>query len=154
MCLEDGAYDEALHKLKTRPMIVPRTRTFAEKQATVMDYYKNVRTNVLLAWTLSNVSLFFPFSLVPVKKMKLMCLWFRFFFVRHCWWLQFYQEIILLLLDLEVEMVELNYVSLLFPPALLKGKNPKMFLFFFQFRFGHHSRFCSSNGFDSIGGIY
>lgn len=44
-------------------MIVPRTRTFAEKQATVMDYYKNVRTNVLLAWTLSNVNLSIPIAL-------------------------------------------------------------------------------------------
>lgn len=52
----DGAYDEALLKLKTRPLIIPRLKTHAEKQAGLDEYYKNVRTNVLLVWCLSNVS--------------------------------------------------------------------------------------------------
>lgn len=53
----DSAYDEALHNLKTRPTAIPRQQTLMEKQSEVMDYYRNVRTNVLLAWALSNVRL-------------------------------------------------------------------------------------------------
>lgn len=51
----DEAYDEALHQLKTRPRLTPKAQTAGEKQAECMDYYRNVRTNVLLAWALSNV---------------------------------------------------------------------------------------------------
>lgn len=51
----DHTYDEVLDNLKTRPPIIPRSKTAAQKQAAVQDYYRNVRTNVLLAWALSNV---------------------------------------------------------------------------------------------------
>ena len=52
----DGGYDDALHKLRTRPKIIPRLKTQKEKDLDREDYYKNVRTNVLLVWVLTNVS--------------------------------------------------------------------------------------------------
>lgn len=54
----DSAYDEALNNLKTRPALAPKQKTIIEKQSDAMDYYRNVRTNVLLAWALSNVRRF------------------------------------------------------------------------------------------------
>ncbi|CAD6918652.1 unnamed protein product [Tilletia laevis] len=50
----DSAYDEALMKLRTRPMIIKGDASREEKDARQMDYYKNIRTNVVLAWALSN----------------------------------------------------------------------------------------------------
>jgi len=50
----DAAYDEALMKLRTRPMIIKGDASREEKDARQMDYYKNIRTNVVLAWALSN----------------------------------------------------------------------------------------------------
>lgn len=51
----DGAYNDALERIKTRPMIVPRVQNTKEKEEATRDYYAGVRTNVLLAWVLSNV---------------------------------------------------------------------------------------------------
>ena len=50
----DTAYDDALNNLRTRPMIIRGDASNEEKQARQMDYYKNIRTNVVLAWALSN----------------------------------------------------------------------------------------------------
>ena len=50
----DSAYDDALLSLKTRPAILKGERTASEKDAMKQDYYRNVRTNVLLLWILSN----------------------------------------------------------------------------------------------------
>lgn len=50
----DTAYDDALNNLRTRPMIIRGDASNAEKEARQMDYYKNIRTNVVLAWALSN----------------------------------------------------------------------------------------------------
>lgn len=54
-------YDETLNNLKTRkPVTKPNTiPSEAEKEQQAKDYYANVRTNVLLAWVLSNVSCLF-----------------------------------------------------------------------------------------------
>lgn len=51
----DVAYDRALHHLKTRPMIVPPPLSQKAKVEAIGDFYASVRTNVLLAWVLSNV---------------------------------------------------------------------------------------------------
>ncbi|GAA5980582.1 hypothetical protein JCM5350_004355 [Sporobolomyces pararoseus] len=50
----DVSYDRALHNLKTRPMIVPPVLSHKQKEEAVRDFYASVRTNVLLAWVLSN----------------------------------------------------------------------------------------------------
>ena len=53
----DTAYEEALTHIRERPMLIqgaPGPEKIAEKK---MDYYKNIRTNVLLAWALSNALL-------------------------------------------------------------------------------------------------
>nr|ANG56502.1 chitin synthase class I [Ustilago esculenta] len=50
----DTAYDDALNNLRTRPMIIRGDASNEEKAARQMDYYKNIRTNVVLAWALSN----------------------------------------------------------------------------------------------------
>ncbi|EPQ26287.1 uncharacterized protein PFL1_06222 [Pseudozyma flocculosa PF-1] len=50
----DTAYDEALNNLRTRPMIIRGDASADEKLARQTDYYKNVRTNVVLAWALTN----------------------------------------------------------------------------------------------------
>ncbi|EST10086.1 Chitin synthase N-terminal [Kalmanozyma brasiliensis GHG001] len=50
----DTAYDDALNNLRTRPMIIRGDASNDEKNARQMDYYKNIRTNVVLAWALSN----------------------------------------------------------------------------------------------------
>jgi chitin synthase len=49
----DTMYDEALNNLRTRPMIIRGDASNEEKAARQMDYYKNIRTNVVLAWALS-----------------------------------------------------------------------------------------------------
>lgn len=50
----DEAYDEALVNLKTRPKLLEKNRSDKEKEALKQDYYKSVRTNVVLLWTLTN----------------------------------------------------------------------------------------------------
>ncbi|TDL25938.1 hypothetical protein BD410DRAFT_764173 [Rickenella mellea] len=49
-------YDEALYNIKTRkqPVKPSNVPNDAERDQTAKDYYANVRTNVLLAWVLSN----------------------------------------------------------------------------------------------------
>lgn len=53
----DSAYDTSLQNLKTRPMIVPPPLSNKAKEEAVADFYASVRTNVLLAWVLSNALL-------------------------------------------------------------------------------------------------
>nr|UOP56887.1 putative chitin synthase 3 [Thecaphora frezii] len=50
----DTAYNEALHNLRTRPMIIRGDASAEEKLARQTDYYKNIRTNVVLSWALTN----------------------------------------------------------------------------------------------------
>ncbi|PLW17349.1 hypothetical protein PCANC_14075 [Puccinia coronata f. sp. avenae] len=50
----DQAYDEALLNLKTRPKLLEKNRSDKEKEALKQDYYKSVRTNVVLLWALTN----------------------------------------------------------------------------------------------------
>ena len=50
----DTAYDDALNNLRTRPMIIRGDASNEEKATRQMDYYKNIRTNVVLVWALSN----------------------------------------------------------------------------------------------------
>jgi chitin synthase len=47
----NAAYEDALHVIAEKPPKVEQKRDASTKQE---DYYKNFRTNVLLAWTLSN----------------------------------------------------------------------------------------------------
>lgn len=51
----DSCYDEALHNLKTRPKLLEKHRSEKEKEAMKQDYYKSIRTHVLMIWTLTNV---------------------------------------------------------------------------------------------------
>ncbi|GAA6023247.1 hypothetical protein JCM10207_005221 [Rhodosporidiobolus poonsookiae] len=53
----DAVYDGALHNLKTRPMIVPPPLTYKQKEEAVRDHYQSIRTNILLAWVLTNAVL-------------------------------------------------------------------------------------------------
>lgn len=48
-------YDRSLHNLKTRPMIIPPQLTASQRRDAVMDHYQSIRTNILLAWVLTNV---------------------------------------------------------------------------------------------------
>jgi len=53
----NSLYEEALYNLKNRKPPPPKGNgvlSFAEKEQNAKDYYANVRTNVLLAWVLSN----------------------------------------------------------------------------------------------------
>ncbi|KAG0144693.1 hypothetical protein CROQUDRAFT_659643 [Cronartium quercuum f. sp. fusiforme G11] len=50
----DESYDQALFNLKTRPKLIERHRSEKERETLKQDYYKNVRTNVVMLWTLSN----------------------------------------------------------------------------------------------------
>lgn len=50
----DGAYDEALNKLRTRPMIIKGESGAAEKELARKDYYASIRSNVLLVWVITN----------------------------------------------------------------------------------------------------
>ncbi|WFC96900.1 chitin synthase [Malassezia brasiliensis] len=51
----DTAYEEALANLRERPTIIHGTS--AADATRKLDYYKNIRTNVLLLWSLSNALL-------------------------------------------------------------------------------------------------
>ncbi|GAA5991239.1 hypothetical protein JCM11641_004030 [Rhodosporidiobolus odoratus] len=53
----DQDYDQALFHLKTRPMILPPSLTHKQKEEAVRDHYQSIRTNILLAWVLSNAVL-------------------------------------------------------------------------------------------------
>ncbi|EGG10391.1 family 2 glycosyltransferase [Melampsora larici-populina 98AG31] len=50
----DQSYDQALFNLKTRPKLIEKHRSEKEKETLKQDYYKNVRTNVVMLWTLTN----------------------------------------------------------------------------------------------------
>jgi chitin synthase len=50
----NAAYEDALHVLSEAPPKQEQKRSASTKQE---DYYRNFRTNVLLAWTLSNALL-------------------------------------------------------------------------------------------------
>jgi len=57
----NSLYEEALANLRDRVPVQSadqknRARMDAEKEQAAKDYYASVRTNVLLAWVLSNVS--------------------------------------------------------------------------------------------------
>ena len=51
----DTAYEEALANLRVRPTVI--TGAGASETTRKLDYYKNIRTNVLLLWSLSNALL-------------------------------------------------------------------------------------------------
>ncbi|PWN36948.1 uncharacterized protein FA14DRAFT_129245 [Meira miltonrushii] len=50
----DSLYDKSLHNLRTRPMIIKGAEGWEEKELRRLDFYRNIRTDVLLAWSLSN----------------------------------------------------------------------------------------------------
>ena len=50
----DSMYDKAIHNIRTLPMIVPAPQSAAQLTEAKQEYYASVRTNVLLAWVLSN----------------------------------------------------------------------------------------------------
>ena len=51
-------YEEALDNVRNRkPLPKAHSLSDAQKEELAKDYYANVRTNVLLAWVLSNVRL-------------------------------------------------------------------------------------------------
>lgn len=50
----NAGYEDAIHVLKTKP---PREEKGVDKATAQEDYYRTFRTNVLLAWTLSNALL-------------------------------------------------------------------------------------------------
>lgn len=50
----DAAYEDAIHVLSTKP---PKAEPKQDPATQQEDYYRSFRTNVLLAWTLSNVCL-------------------------------------------------------------------------------------------------
>lgn len=50
----DSLYDQSLSNLRTRPMIIRGDETWEEKEQRRLDFYRNIRTDVLLAWALSN----------------------------------------------------------------------------------------------------
>ena len=56
----NSIYQEATDKIRDRvPVEAPKQEkglSPAEKEAAAKDYYANIRTNVLLAWVLTNVS--------------------------------------------------------------------------------------------------
>lgn len=49
----NAAYEDAIHVLKSKP---PKEESKIDPATQQEDYYKTFRTNVLLVWTLSNVS--------------------------------------------------------------------------------------------------
>lgn len=50
----DSLYDQSLNNLRTRPMIIRGDESWEEKEQRRLDFYRNIRTDVLLAWALSN----------------------------------------------------------------------------------------------------
>lgn len=50
----DSLYDQSLNNLRTRPMIIKGDESWEEKEQRRLDFYRNIRTDVLLAWALSN----------------------------------------------------------------------------------------------------
>jgi chitin synthase len=65
----NSIYEEALSNLRDRvPIDNGKGKgllSVAEKEHAAKDYYANVRTNVLLVWVLSNVSVFFQAFFLP-----------------------------------------------------------------------------------------
>lgn len=57
----DAAYEDAIHVLSTKP---PKPDSKPDPATQQEDYYRSFRTNVLLAWALSNVSDFSTVSQV------------------------------------------------------------------------------------------
>ncbi|UZJ53394.1 hypothetical protein CBS101457_002714 [Exobasidium rhododendri] len=53
----DSLYDQSLNNLRTRPMIIKGQEGGEEKELRRLDFYRNIRTDVLLAWSLSNAVL-------------------------------------------------------------------------------------------------
>jgi chitin synthase len=53
----DLEYDKSLHNLRTRPMIIRGEAAREEKDAMRQDWFRDIRTNVLLLWVLSNAIL-------------------------------------------------------------------------------------------------
>lgn len=51
----DAAYEDAIHVLSTKP---PKAESKPDPATQQEDYYRSFRTNVLLAWALTNVSLY------------------------------------------------------------------------------------------------
>ena len=47
----NGLYEDAIHVLNTKP---PKVEAKVDTSTQQEDYYRNFRTNVLLAWTLTN----------------------------------------------------------------------------------------------------
>jgi len=64
----NSIYEEALSNLRDRvPIDNGKGKgqlSVAEREHAARDYYANVRTNVLLTWVLSNVSVFRAFFLL------------------------------------------------------------------------------------------
>ena len=50
----DSLYDQSLNNLRTRPMIIKGQEGWEEKELRRLDFYRNIRTDVLLFWSLSN----------------------------------------------------------------------------------------------------
>lgn len=53
----DSLYDKSLHNLRTRPMLIKGQEGWEEREMRRLDFYRNIRTDVLLAWVLSNGAL-------------------------------------------------------------------------------------------------
>lgn len=80
----DVVYDRSLHNLKTRPMIIPPQLTAGQRRDAVMDHYQSIRTNILLAWVLTNAS---PNGLPATVDREDELTWLAVF--RRCWWPRF-----------------------------------------------------------------
>ncbi|GAA95000.1 glycosyltransferase family 2 protein [Mixia osmundae IAM 14324] len=50
----DGSYDTALHHLRTNPAVIPKVSSQSDRDRETEDWYRSVRTRVLLAWVLAN----------------------------------------------------------------------------------------------------
>lgn len=50
----DQLYDKSLFNLRTRPMLIKGQEGWEEREMRRLDFYRNIRTDVLLAWSLSN----------------------------------------------------------------------------------------------------
>lgn len=82
----NSIYEEALSNLRDRvPIDNGKGKgllSVAEKEHAAKDYYANVRTNVLLVWVLSNVSIFFSL-LLKLWSDLFVCLFVA--FRAYCW---------------------------------------------------------------------